>query len=99
MPRQHGYHLDEDDVCTYNKCNFFQAEVAYLGHIVGKGGIRVDLKKVEEVEQWAVPQDVGQLGSFLDLTNYFRRFLQGYSTIVAPLTAFTRKNQQWEWTS
>ena len=50
-------------------CSFFQEKVTYLGHIVGKGGLRVDHKKVEALEKWDVPQDVGQLRSFQGLTN------------------------------
>ena len=80
------------------KCQFMQDEVAYLGHIVGRGGLRVDPKKVAAVQEWTVPQDVGQLRSFLGLTNYFRKFLENYSTVVAPLTRMTGKNVQWKWT-
>jgi hypothetical protein len=29
------------------KCSFGASEVEYLGHIVGKGGVRVDPKKIE----------------------------------------------------
>jgi hypothetical protein len=31
-------------------------------------------------------------------SNYFRRFLQGYSKMVVPLTNLTRKDKRWEWT-
>ena len=74
-----------------SKCHFFKEELEYLGHVVGKDGIRVDPKKVEAVTRWPVPQDVGQLCSFLGFNNYFRRFLQGYSSMVGCLTLMTRK--------
>jgi hypothetical protein len=47
---------------------------------------------------WKVPKDVHGVRSFLGLANYFRRFLQGYSKLVVPLTNLTRKDKRWEWT-
>ena len=66
---------------------------------MGRGGLRVDPKRVVAVQEWVVPQDVAQLCSFLELTNYFRKFLKNYSTLVAPLTWMTIKNVQWKWTN
>ena len=33
-----------------SKCAFGASEVEYLGHIVGKDGVRVDPKKIEAME-------------------------------------------------
>ncbi|CAI7798149.1 unnamed protein product [Closterium sp. NIES-54] len=87
------------------KCHFYKRELEYLGHLVGNDGLKVDPKKVAAVQQWPVPQDVGQVRSFLGqvrsfvgLANYFRRFLENYSSVVARLTALTRKGNAWQWT-
>jgi hypothetical protein len=72
--------------CRPHKCHFNQAELEYLGHIVGRNGVKVDPRKVKAVQDWPVPQDVHQLRSFLGLANYFRRFIQGYSALTRPLT-------------
>ncbi|GJP84473.1 hypothetical protein CLOP_g14543, partial [Closterium sp. NIES-67] len=80
------------------KCHFYKRELEYLGHLVGNNRLKVDPKKMVAVQNWPVPQDVGQIRSFLGLANYFRRFLENYSTVVAPLTALTRKGSAWEWT-
>ncbi|GJP62824.1 hypothetical protein CLOP_g19847, partial [Closterium sp. NIES-67] len=80
------------------KCHFYKHELEYLGHLVGNNGLKVDPKNVVAVQNWPVPQDVCQIRSFLGLANYFRRFLENYSTVVAPLTALTRKGSAWEWT-
>jgi len=72
--------------CRPHKCHFNQREVAYLGHIVGRDGVKVDPRKIQAVAEWQVPQDQHQVRSFLGLANYFRRFVQAYSSLVRPLT-------------
>lgn len=79
------------------KCHFMKEEVEYLGHLVGKDGIRVDPRKVQVVKDWPTPKDVHQVRSFLGLANYFRKFIRGYASIVVPLTALTRKTQPFIW--
>ncbi|KAA8495820.1 Transposon Ty3-I Gag-Pol polyprotein [Porphyridium purpureum] len=69
------------------KCSFFVSEVEYLGNIVGNGCVKMDPRKVEALKDWPVPKTVTELRSFLGMTNWFRRFVKGYSTVVAPLTS------------
>lgn len=76
-----------------HKCHFNMPEVKFLGHIVGVNGVKVDPKKVEVVQQWPVPTTVHQLRSFLGLANYFRKFIQGYSSLVKPLTDLLRNER------
>ena len=68
-----------------SKCELFKTSLLYLGHIVSEDGIRTDPKKAEAVCQWPVPVTVTDVRSFLGLTNYYRRFLEGYAKIVRPL--------------
>jgi hypothetical protein len=63
---------------------------------VGKDGVKVDPAKIEIVMKWNTPRDVGQLRSFF-VCNYFRRFIQGYSTLVGPLTNLTRHDSKYNW--
>ena len=80
-----------------SKCTFCSAELEYLGHLVGEHGIKVDPRKVAGVVEWPPPTDVSRLRSFLGLANYFRRFIQGYSSMVQPLTTLTSKTKPWVW--
>jgi hypothetical protein len=73
-------------------------EISSLGHRVSANVLKVDPEKVRAVADWKVPKDVHGVRSFLGLANYFRRFLQGYSKMVVPLTNLTRKDKRWEWT-
>lgn len=63
----------------------------FLGHIVGFEGIKLDLKKkAAVVGDWAVLQHMSALRTFLGLTNYFLRFVQGYVNLVGSLLCCER---------
>ena len=34
---------------------------------------------------------------FLDLVNYYRRFIKGFARLAAPLHVLVRKEQKWKW--
>jgi hypothetical protein len=56
-----------------SKCEFWMKQVAFLGHIILKGGIYVDPSKVQDVLSWNALMSVGDIWSFLGLTGYYRR--------------------------
>ena len=58
----------------------------FLGHIVGRDGIKVDPAKIVVVKDWPLLQSTTEIRQFLGLANYFRKFIQGYSSLAAPLT-------------
>lgn len=83
-----------------SKCFFALSEVHFLGHMVGKDGLKVDLRKTAAaaaVQDWPVPADVSQVRSFLGLANYFRRFVARFDVMARPLTVLTRKTVPWNW--
>jgi Reverse transcriptase (RNA-dependent DNA polymerase)/Retroviral aspartyl protease len=81
--------------CRLWKCHFGQKQVEYLGHIIEDGHIKVDPNKVKVVHDWPVPRTVSDVRSFLGFCNYFRRFIENYSTLAAPLSNLTKKNCTW----
>lgn len=81
------------------KCNFFQTEVLYLGHLVTSAGLATDPDKVEKVKSWPVPRTVKEVRSFLGLAGYYRRFIQNFSVIASPLHKMTQKDVRFKWTS
>jgi hypothetical protein len=80
------------------KCEFWLEEVKFLGHVISKEGIAVDPSKVEAVAAWERPKTATEIRSFVGLAGYYRRFIEGFAKIVAPLTNLTRKNQIFAWT-
>jgi len=69
-----------------SKCEFWLEEVQFLGHVISAQGIAVDPAKIETVVKWEKPQIVTEVQSFLGLAGYYRRFVEGFSKMVSPLT-------------
>lgn len=67
------------------KCAFFQREVGYLGHVISDKGVSTDPKKVDVVANWRRPTHVSELRSFLGFASYYRRFVEGFAKLAAPL--------------
>ena len=86
-----------------SKCEFFKAELKYLGHIVSKQGIATDPKKVQAIQDWPRPTTVTEVRSFTGFTNYYRKFIKGYAKIARPLHELVagenskRKHRKVDW--
>ena len=81
----------------FSKCEFWLTKVKFLGHVVSASGVFVDSEKVEEVMSWERPKSVFQIRSFLRLAGYYRRFIEDFSRLAAPMTRFTQKEVKFEW--
>jgi hypothetical protein len=81
-----------------SKCEFWLKQVAFLGHVISKGGISVDPNKVQDVLSWKSPMSVSDIRSFLGLTRYYRRFIEGFLKISKPITQLLEKDKQFKWT-
>jgi hypothetical protein len=81
-----------------SKCSLLQRSVGFLGHVVSGLGISVDPKKISAVVDWPTPINVKEVRGFLGLCSYYRRFVQGFGNIAAPLNTLTEKNRPFCWT-
>jgi hypothetical protein len=77
-----------------SKCEFWLKQVAFLGHVISKGGISVDPSKVQEVLSWKAHTSVSDIRSFLRLAGYYRRFIEGFLKISKPMTELLEKDKQ-----
>ena len=71
--------------------------MAFLGHVISANGLSVDPQKIEAVVNWKPPKKVSEVRSFLGLARYYRKFVEGFSRIAAPLTKLTRKDVKYDW--
>jgi len=80
------------------KCSFGEQRIHYLGHVIADGVVAMDTDKVSAVQAWPRPRSVKALRGFLGLTGYYRRFINNYGIIAAPLTALL-KREAFLWSS
>ena len=82
----------------FRKCEFWLREVGFLGHVLTEEGLSVDPAKIEAVTEWQSPSNVKEVRSFLGLAGYYRKFVEGFSSIARPMTQLLKKDKKFEWT-
>ena len=70
--------LEQQLFAKFRKCDFFKDEIQYLSHVVTKEEISVDPENIRAIEDWPVPEDVTNVRSFMGITGYYRRFIEGF---------------------
>ncbi|MCP3663135.1 MAG: DDE-type integrase/transposase/recombinase, partial [Gammaproteobacteria bacterium] len=75
------------------KCEFGKAEVGFLGHVISAEGVKPDPAKLSAVKSYKVPSNVTEIRQFLGLCGFYRRFVQGFSSIAGPLFKMLKKDQ------
>ena len=83
--------------CNRKKCQFGLSQVKFLGHVATGYSLSPDPEKLQAAANWPIPKSVTDIRLFLGFTNFFRRFIQGYSSVSRPLEVLTGKNAVFSW--
>jgi len=90
--------LEENDLYVKSeKCAWKVWKVGFLGVVIEPNGIEMEKEKVEGVLSWPMPENVKDIRKFLDLANYYRRFIKDFAKVARPMNMLTRKDVKWWW--
>ncbi len=77
--RKNGY------FARLHKCSFGEKTVEFLGHVISYNTISMDKEKLQGVQDWPTPTTIKQVRGLLGLAGYYRRLIQDFATMAAPL--------------
>jgi hypothetical protein len=64
--------------------------IHYLGYIIDQHGIHVDPTNIQVICDCLAPTTLTEIQSFLGLSNFYHRFVLGFSHIAWDLSQITR---------
>src|SRR6266542_1135041 len=79
------------------KCEFAKKQLKYLGFIIGEFGIKPDPEKVRAIVDQPALTNQTQIRSFFRMIGFFKNYIQGFSTIAAPMTNLLAKETPYVW--
>ena len=79
------------------KCQFGVRSVSFLGHTISDKGLAPDPEKIKVMKEFPAPKNQKALRSYIGLTNFYRRYVRGYSHVVAPLLRLLKNDTQFVW--
>jgi len=79
-----------------SKYDFNMEEIPILGVIIRKGQVKMEQEKIKAVKEWKIPIKVKDIESFLEFTNFYRRFIQNFSHMTKLLNELKGK-KEWTW--
>ena len=65
-----------------SKCELFQWQIVYLGHVISTQGVTTDKGKIEVLKKWPTSTNVTEVQSFLGFMGYYCLFIPKFTQVA-----------------
>jgi len=79
------------------KNRFKTQKIKFLDYVIWFEWIEKNSEKTVTVRNWLTLIRLKKVQIFLELVNYYWKFVSNYSQIVKSLTQLTQKTEKWHW--
>jgi len=87
--------LEENDLYIKPEKYVWKVQkIGFLDVVIGPNGIEMEKEKVDGVLSWLEPKNIKDVRKFLDLANYYRRFIKDFARVARPMNMLTRKDMK-----
>ncbi|CAF2400326.1 unnamed protein product [Rotaria sp. Silwood2] len=80
------------------KCSLVRKQLDYLGFRITQEGIKPTTANVKKTIDFPTPTSAKAAYSFIQMAQFYRRFIKDFASIAAPLNVFKTKNAKFVWT-
>jgi hypothetical protein len=57
----------------------------------------MDQNKIKVIVEWPQPENIKHVQQFIELVNYYQRFIRGYAEIMHALFKLLKKSKEFKW--
>jgi len=80
-----------------SKSRFKTKKIKFLDYVIWSEWIEKNSEKTATVRNWSTLTRLKKVQIFLELMNYYWKFVSNYLRIVKSLTQLTQKTEKWHW--
>ena len=76
------------------KCKWFTNSIDFLSFVVFSKNVQMQKNKIKTIQKWSASRNVSEIQNFLDLCNFYRRFIQNFNKLTLSLIFMLKESTE-----